>query len=450
MPNPLPPIPTGHLILGNFREFNSNAYQSMREWQKLHGDLIRFRMGPVTIYVVSHPELVEDILIERPEQFIKMYLVNRPKGLALILGQGLITSTGALWKRQRKLIQPLFVKSRVAEYEGEIVAAGRNLVSHWQGFAPSTPVDIGAEMMRTTLEVITRTMFNISVLDQLVWLEPALQTVLEFAADDMRNPLSLPRWLPTRKNREFQSAMQSIDQLVYGLIRERRDAAIPKDDLLDRLIRATDDETGLPMDDRQIRDEVLTIFTAGHETTALTLTWACYMLACHPIAADRLKTELDTVLGDREPTTDDLPRLAWTRAVLDETLRLYPPAAVMVRENVSETLLGGYRIPKGSMLIINLANIHRHPEFWEMPDSFQPERFLPEQFKPKHRLAFMPFGAGHRLCVGNAFALTESMLLLAMIAKHYRFETLPGESVEPELEVTLRPKGGVRLAVTPR
>ena len=244
--------------------------------------------------------------------------------------------------------------------------------------------------------------------------------------------------------------MQSIDQLVYGLIHERREAALPKDDLLDRLIRATDEETGLPMDDRQIRDEVLTIFTAGHETTALTLTWACYMLACHPIAADRLKTELDTVLGDREPTTDDLPRLAWTRAVLDETLRLYPPAAVMVRENVSETVLGGYRIPKGSKLIINLANIHRHPEFWEMPDSFQPERFLPEPFKPKHRLAFMPFGAGHRLCVGNAFALTESMLLLAMIAKHYRFETLSGESVEPEIEVTLRPKGGMRLAVTPR
>ena len=217
MPNPLPPIPTGHLILGNFREFNSNAYQTMREWQRLHGDLVRFRMGPVSMHVVSHPELVEDILIQRPEQFIKMYLADRPKGLALILGQGLITSTGALWKRQRKLIQPLFVKSRVAEYEGEIAAAGRNLISHWQGFAPSTPVDIGAEMMRTTLEVITRTMFNISVLDQLDWLEPALQTILEFAANDMRNPLSLPRWLPTRKNREFRSAMQSIDQLVYGL-----------------------------------------------------------------------------------------------------------------------------------------------------------------------------------------------------------------------------------------
>jgi len=450
MPTPLAPFPPGHFLLGNHHEFRGSAYHAMRDWQRIYGDLVRFRLGPVWFHLVSGPELVEDILIARPEQFVKMYSPERPKGLALILGQGLITSSGALWKRQRRIIQPQFVRSRVAEYADEMLAAGRCLLDRWQGLAPFTPVDIGEEMMRTTLEVITRSMFNTSVLSQLDRLSPALWTVLQFAANNISNPLRIPQWVPTRRNFGFRSAMRFLDDMVYGLIRERRNSATPRDDLLGRLICARDEDSGLPMDDRQIRDEVLTIFTAGHETTALTLTWACYLLACHPEASERLFAELETVLCHREPTFEDLPKLVWTRAVLEETLRLYTPAAVMMRKNTGETSLCGYRIPEGALMLINVANIHRHPAYWDIPDSFRPERFLADQLKPRHRLAFMPFGAGHRVCVGNAFALTESMLLLAMIAQHYRFNLLPGQTVEPEIQVTLRPKGGMRLAVSRR
>ncbi|QSA98762.1 cytochrome P450 [Methylococcus sp. EFPC2] len=450
MPSLPAPVPPGLPLLGNLLEFRAGAYQAMQNWHKRHGDLVHFRLGPRSFYLASHPDLVEEILIARPEQFVKMYTPAQPRGLALVLGQGLVTSTGALWKRQRRLIQPLFVRSRVTEYADEIVAAGRVLLQRWQALAPAASLDIGAEMMSTTLEVITRTMFNASVQDHLERLAPAFSTVLQYAADDVRLPLRIPQWLPTPRNRAFRYAMGVLDGLVYELIEERRRAGTPRDDLLDRLMRARDEETGEPMSDEQIRDEVLTIFAAGHETTAVTLTWVCYLLAAHPQVAARLEAEVDEVLGNREPTLDDIPRLIWTRAVVDEAMRLYPPAAVLIRKNTGETSLGGYRIRKDGLVIVNVANIHRHPGFWEMPDAFSPERFLADAAKPAHRLAYMPFGAGHRVCIGNAFALTESVLLLAMMARHHRFDLAPGQSVDPEIEVTLRPRGGLRLTVSKR
>lgn len=449
-PAPLPPLPPGLPLLGNFLEFRRDAHRAMTAWRQRHGDLIRFRLGPQTFHMASHPALAEDILMARQDQFVKIYSPQRPRGLALVLGQGLLTSSGDLWRRQRRTIQPLFTRSRVAEYADEIVAAGRGLAERWQALPAGSQVDIGQEMMRATLEAITRTMFNTSVTNLLDRLSPTFLTLLQYASSDMRSPLRLPAWLPTPQKRAFREAMEFLDALIYGFIRDRRATGERRDDQLDRLIHARDEESGEPMNDRQIRDEVITIFTAGHETTALALTWSWYLLARHPEARLRLEEELDGVLGERDPAMEDVPRLNWARAVIEESLRLYPPASIVVRRNVGDTVLGGYAIPKDAMVIVNIANIHRHGEFWPAADEFSPERFLRDDDKPGHRLAYMPFGAGQRVCVGNAFALIESILLLALLARRFRLELQTDRPVEPELEVTLRPKGRILMNVSRR
>ncbi|MBM4200895.1 MAG: cytochrome P450, partial [Gammaproteobacteria bacterium] len=234
------------------------------------------------------------------------------------------------------------------------------------------------------------------------------------------------------------------------LIRERRASGTRCEDLLDKLLYAVDPETGEAMDDRQIRDECLTIFIAGHETTAVALTWCWHLLGTHPEARERLQAEVDAVLGSRVPALDDVPALPFTRAVIEEAMRLLPPAIGVVRKTVADLVLGGYPIPGSTLVFVNIANIHRHPEFWEEPDRFSPERFLPGSPVPGHRLAYMPFGAGPRVCLGNHFAMTEGLLLLAGLARQFRLDPLPGHAVEPEIVLTLRPKGGLRMCIERR
>jgi cytochrome P450 len=453
---PLPirdlPGPTGHFLLGSYRPFKDDALGAMREWQASYGDLLRFRLGPASFCLISHPEPAEAVLIDRPHQFVKIHSAAKPRGVALILGQGLLTSSGPLWQRQRRTLQPLFVRSRLAAYSVDMLEAGRQLLQRWDACEDdgARGIDVGAAMMRVTLDAVTRTMFNASVMDKLDELSPALMTVLKFATAELRRPVRIPVWLPFPGNLAFRNAMKYLDDLVHGLIRERRDSGAGHDDLLGRLLEARDEETGLPMSDRQIRDEVLTIFAAGHETTATTLTWAWYCLAENPGCREQLERELDEVLGGREPRAEDIPRLRWVRAIVEETLRLYPPAAVITRKSVEATELGGYRVPANVPVLVNLANIHRHPDYWPEPEAFRPERFLEGESRSRHRLAYMPFGAGHRVCIGNGFALTESMLLLAMIAQRYRLDLASGQTVQPELEITLRPRNGLRMQLSRR
>lgn len=444
------PGPRGLPLIGSILEFRGNAFRTMLDWHRRYGDVVGYRLGPWLFHMLSHPALAEQVLIERQDRFIKMYEVDKPTGISLVLGQGLVTSRGELWRRQRRLMQPMFHRSRVAGFGGEIAAAGRSVIERWQGLAPGETVDVAHEMMRATLEVITRTMFSTSVLDRLGELSPALMTVLRYSADCMRNPLMPPLWLPTPGNRAFRHAMAYLDALIYGLIRERRDSGLRHDDLLDKLIYKEDPETGLTMDERQIRDETLTIFIAGHETTAVALTWAWILLAQHPGARERLQAELDQILQGREPTMDDLPRLPYTRAVFEEGLRLYPPALGVIRKTTEETELFGCRVPANTLVFVNIGNIHRHGGFWDEPDAFRPERFLDGQPAPAHRLAYMPFGAGPRVCLGNRFAMAEGVLMLAAIAQHFRLDLPPGQGVEPEITITLRPKPGLRTAVSRR
>lgn len=422
----------------------------MKAWWQEYGDLMRFRLGTRPFFMLSHPSLAEDLLINRTEDFVKIGQFRKSTGFSLVFGNGLVTSYGDLWRKQRKLIQPVFHRSKVMQLGDRMVSCGQDLLARWDGLEPNQPLLIGQEMMRLTLEIITQTMFNRSVLDDSDRLSMALDTVLRYATDTLRNPLTPPLFVPTSANRRFKRALLLLDGVIYRIIQERRENGERQDDFLDLLLEARDEATGEAMSDRQLRDEVLTVFVAGHETTATALAWTWCLLAQHPQALSRLHRELNETLEGRPPSVFDLPNLPWTRAVFDEALRLYPPAPGILRTPLRDMELGGFRIPKGSIVFVNFYNIHRHPDFWNEADAFRPERFLPESPRPAHRLAFMPFSAGQRICAGNHFALTEGPLLIALIAQAYELRLAPGETVEPDLHATLKPKAGLAMTVKRR
>lgn len=443
-------VPNARVLLGHLAEFRRRPLETLALWRQRYGDLVRFRLGPRTLYLLSHPDLAEEVLLQKPDQFVKIYDPSRPTGLALVLGNGLVTSTGEVWRTHRRIIQPIFQRSRIALMAKQMVGVGQHRLECWKRHDPREPVDIASEMMQLTLEVISQTMFSTSMLTEIERIAPAMQTCLRVAFSAFHNPLRPPLWVPTPSNLKFRRAKVMMDRLVYSLITERRRSGERRDDLLDVLLHARDAETGTGLSDEQLRDEMLTIFAAGHETTANALSWTWYLLGTHPDARRRLQDELAAVLDGHPPTADDLARLPYTRAVFEEALRLYPPAPVVQRKAAVNTSLAGHHFSAGSLLLVSIYNIHRHPDFWEEPDRFKPERFLQEDGKPLHRLSYLPFGSGPRACVGASFALVEGPLLLALIAQQYDLEPVPGDPVELDLAVTLRPRYGLRMRLHPR
>lgn len=440
-------VPGAAPLLGHLSAFKKRPLEMLSTWWRQHGDALRFRLGPKTLHLFSHPNLAEEILVQQSDRFVKVYDPRRPVGLALVLGNGLVTSSGEVWKRHRRIIQPIFHRSRMGAMADRMAQVGAQRIAGWAD-RTGQPIDIAAEMMQLTLEVIAQTMFSTSMTQHIDRISHALRVSLKYAFDSFHNPFGLPRWVPTARNREFCEVTQFMDGLIYGLIAERRRTATTHDDLLDLLLQARDVETGEGLTDQELRDEALTIFAAGHETTANALAWTWYLLATHPEVKTRFHEEVDRVLQGRTPTADDLAQLPYTRAVFDESLRLYPPAPAVQRKASTNTTVGGISMPAGTLVLIGTYNLHRHPVFWRNPEEFLPERWLDGQ-RPSTRYAYMPFGAGPRACVGIHFASVEGPLLLALIGCCYDLR-LAQESVEPELMVTLRPKGGIRMMLQPR
>ncbi|MDI3465526.1 MAG: hypothetical protein OJF50_004347 [Nitrospira sp.] len=440
-------VPGSVPLLGHLPGFKKRPLETMFGWWRQHGDALRFRLGPKTLHLFSHPDLAEEILVQQSDRFVKVYDPRRPVGLALVLGNGLVTSSGEVWKRHRRIIQPVFHRSRMAAMADRMAQVGEQRIAGWAD-REGQPVDIATEMMQLALEVISQTMFTTSMAQHIKHISRALRVSLKYAFDSFHNPLRLPSWVPTPRNREFRSVMQFMDGLIYGLLAERRRTGATHGDLLDLLLQARDEETGAGLSDQELRDEALTIFAAGHETTANALAWTWYLLATHPEAKARFHDELDRVLQGRTPTADDLQHLPYTRAIFDESLRLYPPAPAVQRKAATSTTVGGLPLPVGALVLVGTYNLHRHPAFWSNPDQFLPERWLNGE-RPASRYAYLPFGAGPRACVGIHFASVEGPLLLALIGRRYDLQ-LAQETVEPELMVTLRPKGGIRMMLQPR
>ncbi len=440
-------VPGGLPWLGHVRPFKQRPLGTMTQWWRRHGDALRFRLGPKTVHLFSHPALAEEVLLLQAERFGKVYEQQRPTGLALVLGNGLVTSSGEVWKRHRRIIQPVFHRSRMAAMANRMAEVGEQWLAGWSTHGDQ-PVDIATEMMQLTLEVISQTMFHTSVAQHIDQISHSLRVSLQYAFDSFHSPIRLPAWVPTPRNREFGRALQFMDQLIYDLVAARRQNGTQHDDLLNLLLQARDEETGMGLSDQELRDEALTIFAAGHETTANALAWTWYLLATHPEVKARFHAEVDAVLRDRIPTADDLQDLPYTRAIFDESLRLYPPVPAIQRKALTPTTLGGFTLPADAIVLVGLYNLHRHPAFWSDPERFMPERWL-DGSRPPARCAYLPFGAGPRACVGTHFATVEGPLLLALIGRRYDPQ-LAQEHVEPEVMVTLRPKNGIRMTLQPR
>ncbi len=454
-PTPQPPALKGLPLIGVLPEFRRNAPEFLLS-ARSHGDLVYLRLGPQHIYFVNHPDWIRDILVTHQAGFTKSRMLERAR---VLLGDGLLTSEGEFHTRQRRLVQPAFHRDRLAGYAATMVdcaaACGTYSRDRWESGAK---VDVAREMMRLTLAIVARTLFSADVTSEADDIGTALTEVLGLFETVL---LPFSEWLeklPLPSVRRFERARDRLDRTIYRIIEERRASKRDQGDLLSMLLLAQDDErddnqdeagrTG--MTDKQVRDEALTLFLAGHETTANALTWTWYLLSQNPEAEAKFHGEIDHVLGERAPTFDDLPRLRYTEMVFAESMRLYPPAWGIGRRTIHEYPIGEYRIPARSILLMSPYVMHRDPRWFAQPDRFDPERWLPDAVAARPKFSYFPFGGGARVCIGERFAWMEGVLLLATIGRKWRLRLADGHRVETRALITLRPKYGMEMIVEPR
>ena len=396
-------------------------------------------------FLVIKPEYIEHVLLTNQKNYGKSHFLRR--ALGPLLGDGLLISEGEFWRRQRRIAAPAFHNKRIAGFVATMAECTEATLARWRGM--TEPFDVAAEMMGLTLDIIARTMFSKDVRGEVETVR-RLTDVVVALPPNMLDLLGFPEWLPRRQPPAYRRVIAEFDAMVARLLTERRADGIDRGDLLSMLLAARDPETGEGMSDKQLRDEILTIFLAGHETTANALTWTWYLLARHPEAEARLHDELDRVLGGRPPSFADLAELKWTRMVIEEAMRLYPPAHTIARMAIGEDRIGGVRIPPGASITISIYVTHRNPNLWPEPERFDPERFAPAVGARRHRFAYLPFGGGPRICIGSSFALAEAQVIIAAIAQRYRLRLAPDRLVEPIGLVTLRPRTGVWMTLEPR
>ena len=414
-----------------------------------YGDVVRYQFGPgrFCAHHLVHPDHIKYVLQEHNQNYWKGVPVSMVK---VLIGQGLFTSEGDFWRRQRRLAQPAFHRERIAGFVRIMTDGTAKLIERWQPQQQSgDPIDVADEMMRVTLGIVGQALFSQDLAGDATDVGRAMYVALEHVTHRATHFVPLPLAIPTARNLRFLKARRVLDALVYRVISERRRAGMRAAavDLLDMFLQARDADTGEGMSDQQLRDEVMTFVLAGHETTAVTLAWAWYLLSQHSTVEDRLRAEVRDVLGTRTPTMDDVPRLPYARAVIEETMRLYPAVSMISRQSYGEDEIGGYHIPANTVIMMSPYVTHRNPTWWERPDEFDPERFMPGRENGRPRFAYFPFSGGPRLCIGNEFALTEAQLILAMVLQRYRLQLVPGHPVEPEVRLTLRPRYGIKMTV---
>jgi cytochrome P450 len=411
-----------------------------------YGNVARTRILNLRIYLIAHPEGIKHVLQDNHRNYRKSFDY---KILARLLGQGLVTSEGSLWLKQRRLMQPMFHRQKVAGFGALMTECTLEMLDRWRRRAQQQEAfDVAQEMMRLTLHIVGRALLSMDLTAQADVIGRNM-TIANEGFGDMGLSAFVP-WLPTPDNTRFRKAALALRKIVLDIIAECRRDGRDHGDLLSMLLEVRDEETGEAMNDEQLRDEVLTLILAGHETTATALSWTWYLLSQNPDAERKLHAELDQVLGGRAPSVGDLPNLNYTAMVIDEAMRLYPPVWAIGREAIADDEIMGYRVSKGSNLLLSQWLAHHHPAFWDNPNCFEPERFLAERSAGRPRYAFFPFGGGPRMCIGNLFALTEAKIVLATVARKYRLRVLADHPIEPQPLVTLRPRHGVMVALEPR
>lgn len=453
----LPPGPTGVPLLGSFFDVHRDVLELFERGLREHGDTVRYRFGPFDFVVVHRPEDIRAVLLERADDFRKS---PSYAGLEMVVGKGLLISEGEFWKRQRRLMTPAFHHKRLVDFGATMVRCASELADDWDRVsAPSrrsdadnaTVIDLHEHMLGLTLRIVGLTLFSTELSAQAGSMGPALAIALEhanFIATSML--LAPPPWVPTPRNRRFQAAMRVVDDLVLGIIAQRRKTGEDPGDLLGMLMAATDEGGGVGMTDRELRDEVATLVLAGHETTAQALTWTFMLLSRHPEIERRAVAEIREVCGDAPPTFEHLRALDYTGRVIDEALRLYPPAWLFERQAIVDVELGGYTVPANTMVAVVPWTLHRHPGHWPNPEGFDPDRFLPEAAAARPRYTYLPFGGGPRQCIGVNFALYEAKLVLATLLQRYSLELIPGQDLSCDAAVTLRPAHGMKVRLRRR
>jgi cytochrome P450 len=428
----------------SFSEFRADPLNFMFALTRRHGHIVRFRGAWVT-HQITHPRDIERVLQTNAQNYRKGRSFRR---LVPITGNGLLVSDGDFWRRQRRLTQPAFQRQRIGTYAPAMSAATEQMLTRWQALADAgTAFDVAQEMMRLALHIIGLTVFGTDLTADSDTISHAQDVLRAFSIRRLWALVPLPLNWPTKHNREFQRAAQASRRVIFSMIDARRTGAVKSDDLLSRLVHATDEETGAQMDDEQLRAEAVTFLGAGHETSAVALTWLWYLLAEHGDAEAKLHAELKHVLNGRTPTLADLPQLPYTLMCIEEAMRLYPPAWVMSRTAIGADEVGGYKVAPNSEILIPVYVTHHHPDFWAEPEAFNPERFTPDQTAARPRYSYFPFGGGPRQCIGNNFALMEMQLIVASIAQRFRLRLVPGHQVEADPSITLRPRNGVKVTL---
>lgn len=436
--------PRGRGLLGSLSDFQRDQlgfYVSCAQY----GDVVPVRFGPRRAVLFYHPDAIEEVLVTQSRDFVKSPGVQL---LRPLLGDGLLLSERDFWLRQRRLVQPAFHRPRVAAYGDVMTAYAARRLADWK---EGDVLDVHDEMMSLTQAIVAKTLFDAEVSDEAHEVGTASHVLMQDFGARVGSLLQLlPSWVPTPANVRVRRAIRRLDQVVYRMIAARRRSVEDRGDLLSILLHAQDADDGTGMTDQQVRDEVMTLFMAGHETTAVALSWTWYLLAQYPEVDGRLAEELRTVLGARPPTAADLPRLPYTGMVVSESMRLYPPVYAIGRQAATPTEVAGHPVAAGVIVVLPTWVVQRDPRWFEEPEAFRPERWEDERAHRLPRYAYFPFGGGPRQCIGNGFAMMEASLLLAAIAQRFRLTMVPGQRVTPTPYVTLRPEPGIRMLLARR
>jgi cytochrome P450 len=441
----LPPGPRRKIPLTGLLNYRRGPLSFLQNLAQQYGDISYFKLGPQEAYFLNHPDLIKEALVTNQQNFIKGLVLQRAKRL---LGEGLLTSEGEFHRRQRRLAQPAFHRDRVASYAAVMVDYAVRMSSQWRN---GETRNIAEEMMRLTLAIVGKTLFDADVESDAREVGQAMSVVM-----DLFDTLTLPFFellqkLPLPQLRRFEAAKEKLDTIIYRLIAERRRTAQDRGDLLSMLLLAQDEEgDGGQMSDAQVHDEALTIFLAGHETTANALTWTWYLLSQNPEAEKRLHREIAEVLGARLPTFADVPNLKYAEMVIAESMRLYPPAWALGRLSVKECVLGGYEIPPKSLVLMSQYVMHRDPRYFPDPLRFDPERWIPAARETRPQYSYFPFGGGPRRCIGEGFAWMEGVVVLTTIAQRWQMRLVPHHPVAVKPLITLRPKHGMKMILNSR
>jgi cytochrome P450 len=448
--HPIPPGPPGYPLVGVLPRLRADPLRSLADIAGHYGDIANLggRRWGLRWFLISGPEHIQYILQENYRNY--RHGLNSAILTKHLAGNGLPVNDGETWLRQRRLIQPAFHHDRIAALIPTVSRSIAGTLDRWKaGPRRGETLDIQQEMEALMLNIVVETMFGNGLSPaEIQAISAAVSTVIGYIS--WLALLPLPLWLPTARNRAFRQALRLLNTTIYRLIDERRRHREGRDDFLSLLLDARDDTTSTGMTDTQVRDEVMSFFLAGHGPTAIALAWTWYLLAKHPDVEGRVAAEADAVLGDRAPTLADVARLTYTRMVVEEAMRLYPPAWLFTRSPRTDDVIGGYTIPRGSVLLISPYVTHRRSQDWEHPETFDPLRFTPEHATTRSRFAYIPFGGGPHLCIGNHLAVAEAQLIVAAISRQYQLRLAPGHDVEPEALLLLRARHGMPMLLRQR